>query len=178
MHYRLSFRFLIIFVLAISITEISAQQYSNFLVRGNIYEVDSLQQEMPLEEVQIYVIDLLQDTSTYLADKEGNYRFILPYENFYRIEFDKTGFDKKSIYIDTRGIPQSSAAVGFQTEIDIILYEAEDEESTPKAPIALAEYNFLKNQIVFSKIDDHDKIDRKIERWQRKVEKKEEDVSE
>lgn len=165
---RSSFVFAIICSLFVFVSESAHSQNSmSLMLRGETLVEDSLEHEHKIPEVEITVINLYCDTTIVNSSSDGNYQMRLPFNDLYLICYHKEGYARKSVMIDTRSISKRLAKNGYQLEIDILMIPAENtvEEQECK-PVAIADYHFIKNEMVFNKIDDYEKMLTQLEEWQ------------
>lgn len=163
---------LVIFSLMLAMLSgsVLGQSSMSIMLRGTTLMEDSTEREQALTDVEVSLINLYSDTTVHQSDSDGNYRMRLPFNHLYRLCFYKPGFAKKSVLIDTRNISKRLAKNGYQLEIDIVMIPTDDpKEEENSRPVAMAEYHFFKNEIVFNKIENHEKLESQIEEWQKEA---------
>ncbi|MFZ6052808.1 hypothetical protein [Halocola ammonii] len=164
-----------LFVL-VSNSALSQNSSINLLLRGQTLQEDSLGREHSVPEVVITVINLYCDTTLHHSSSDGTYTMRLPSNDLYLLCYQKEGYERKSIMIDTRSISKRLEKNGYQLEIDIVMIPSENpEEQQDCRPVAIADYHFLKNEMVFSKIDDYEKLLTQLEEWQEEAVKEREE---
>ena len=136
-----------LFVL-VSTSALSQNSPMNLLLRGQTLQEDSLGREHNVPEVVITVINLYCDTTYHHSSSDGTYKMRLPANDLYMLCYQKAGYERKSIMIDTRSISKRLEKNGYQLEIDIVMIESENSEIEHECkPVAIADYHFLKNEI-------------------------------
>jgi|GEM_PF-4407283 hypothetical protein len=166
--FRSSFVLAIFCSLFVLVSESALSQNSmSLLLRGNTLTVDSLEHEHDLSEVDIIVINLYGDTATHRSGSGGTYNMRLPFNDLFLLCYHKPGYSRKSILIDTRSISKRLAKNGYQLEIDILMVPSEEPEQEQECkPVAIADYHYIKNEMIFNKIEDYEKMLSQLEEWQ------------
>lgn len=173
---RIIFAAIIFSLFALVSNPLHSQSSMSLLLRGNTLVEDSLEKEHEISEVEITVINLYCDTTIHHSTTDGSYHMRLPFNDLYLLCYHKEGFERKSVLIDTRSISKRLAKTGYQLEIDILMVPSENPEVEHRCrPVAIADYHFLKNEMIFSKIEDYEKMLSQLEEWQAEAVKQREE---
>lgn len=125
-----------------------------------------------LENVTITAYHNGVKVDEYVTRNNGKYEFFLDLGKEYDIKFGRSGFVGKSVYMDSRNIPEEDVGAGFSLNIEMSLFEEQEglDVSILDNPIGKAKYNPNTGALEFDfaytqKIKDE--INRLMREWER-----------
>ncbi len=125
-----------------------------------------------LENVTITAYHNGAKVDEYVTRNNGKYEFFLDLGKEYDIRFNRSGFVGKSVYMDSRNIPEEDVGAGFSMNIEMSLFEELEglDVKILEQPIGKAKYNPNTGALEFDfaytqKIKDE--INRLMREWER-----------
>lgn len=104
-----------------------------------------------LEGTKVVIIKDGAQFDTYDPGASGKYEISVPLGSIYDFKFMKEGYLAKTIRFDTKNIPAEDKSGGFQTDMDITLFVAQEgfNMDLVKEPFGVARFNSQENAIDF-----------------------------
>ncbi len=147
----------------------------------NIYGVVSdAMSSSKLAEVKVTVIKDGAQHNTFTTRANGKYEFYLDVSSNYELLFEKDGFVKRSIIIDSRNVPPELVGAGIIMPTDMSMYELTEalkavDLSVFKQPIGKAKYDPAQDDLVWD-FEHTNKVKAQIFAVIREAEKKQKEL--